>query len=106
MAQQNLDPPSRTEQRLWNLLLAACLALGGWWLQNQYDTILAVQSQIVESNKALIDFGKFVDEQYVEKEFYKEVTSQQYRRFDSIDKKLDKVFDRLEINHSHDGPRR
>lgn len=102
------SPVTKLEQRIWLGALGICGAvvslLAGWWMQNQYDTILRLQAQNAETVKALQDFGKFVDQQYVEKEFLREVTAQQYRRFDQIDRKLDKVWERLDRPHSHGSP--
>ena len=89
MTVQN-DKAGRNEMRLWNILIAACLALGGIWLQNQYDTVLRLQSQMAA-------FSLHVQSVYVGKELLNQITIDQTRRFDSIERKLDIIV------HSVDG---
>ena len=83
------DKSSRNEMRLWNILIAACLALGGIWLQNQYDTVLRLQAQIAA-------FSLHVQGTYVNKELLNQITGDQTRRFDSIERKLDVILHRVE----------
>jgi hypothetical protein len=73
---------SKTELRLWNVVIAACMALGGWWLQNQYDTMLRLAEQLQE-------YRIFVDTQYVEKEFLDHINGNLERRLDRIETKID-----------------
>jgi len=73
---------SKTELRLWNIVIAACMALGGWWLQNQYDTTLRIAEE-------LTDFQRYVDTQYVEKEFLSSINGNMERRLDRIEGKID-----------------
>ena len=78
---------SMNEKRLWNIIMAACFALGGWWLQNQYDTTLELQKQFYA-------YQQFVDTHYVEKEFLAQVTNERERRLTSIETKLDTLLRR------------
>lgn len=82
------DLPSKTEQRLWNLLIAACLALGGWWLQNQYDTTLRLQQDLAQ-------YMRFVDAQYVEKEMLKTLDAERQRQLIKIETKLDRIYEEM-----------
>jgi hypothetical protein len=77
---------TRVELRVWNLLVAACLMLGGWWLQNQYDTTLRLQGQLTE-------FIRHVDDKYVEKEFLKQIDADQDRRFNQLEDKIERLID-------------
>lgn len=81
MAQED-QTATKTELRLWNVVIAACMALGGWWLQNQYDTTLRIAEQ-------LADYQRFVDQQYVEKEFLQNINGNVERRLDRIEQKID-----------------
>lgn len=81
MAQDD-QTASKTELRLWNMVIAACMALGGWWLQNQYDTTLRIAEQLTE-------YQRFVDSQYVEKEFLDNISGNVERRLDRIEQKID-----------------
>lgn len=83
MPDQN-DKSGRNEMRLWNILIAACLALGGIWLQNQYDTVLRLQERMSA-------FSLHVQSVYVGKELLQQINADQTRRFDSIERKLDVI---------------
>lgn len=79
---ENTAPVSRLEARWVSALTAVALFFGGWWLQNQYETVLRLQQQ-------LTDFMRFVDDKYVEKDYLRTVTD----RLDRIDRKVDKILD-------------
>lgn len=42
---------TKLEQRAWTLLIGLCLALGGWWLQNQYTTLMSVKDDLAEHQR-------------------------------------------------------
>lgn len=72
------NPVTRMEQRMWSAVIAIAMLLGGWWLQNQYDTTLRLQEELGA-------YMRFVDDRYVEKDHLKTVTD----RLTRIEGKLD-----------------
>lgn len=73
---------SRLEARWVAFLTAVALLFGGWWLQNQYETVLRLQQQ-------LTDFQQHVDEGYVRKEFLAIIQDRVRRNEEKIDKLQD-----------------
>ena len=69
---------SKLEQRWIAALTAIALLFGGWWLQNQYDTMLRVQEQLSE-------FSRHVDNAYVRKDYLQLVENRLGRIEDKID---------------------
>ncbi len=71
---------SKVEQRAWSILVAICLFLGAWWLQNQYNTMIKIQEQLGE-------YMRFVDDKYVEKDYLHGIEN----RLGRIETKIDKI---------------
>ena len=69
---------TKLESRWIAFVTAVALLLGGWWLQNQYDTLLRLQQQQA-------DFMRHVDDKYVQKDFLEIVTERLTRIEDKID---------------------
>jgi hypothetical protein len=69
------------DTRLWSAVIGVCMLLGGWWLQNQYNTLLGLQDQVREM---LI----FVDGKYVDKELLQAMSKESEKRLDRIDNNL------------------
>jgi cell division protein FtsB len=88
---QNGGSVSKLEARWVAFLTAIALMFGGWWLQNQYETVLRVQQQ-------LTDFQRHVDDGYVRKEYLLTIADRVRR----LEEKLDKIEDqqRDELRHS------
>jgi hypothetical protein len=72
------DKIGKVEGRWTAFLTAGALALGGWWLQNQYDTMLRIQQQ-------LVDFQRHVDAGYVRKDYLSMLEGRLGRIEDKID---------------------
>jgi hypothetical protein len=73
---------TKLESRWIAFVTAVALLLGGWWLQNQYDTMLRIQQQ-------LADFQRHVDDGYVRKDYLATVEA----RLGRIEDKLDALRD-------------
>lgn len=73
---------TKLESRWIAFVTAVALLLGGWWLQNQYDTMLRIQQQ-------LADFQRHVDDGYVRKDYLGTVEG----RLGRIEDKLDALRD-------------
>jgi hypothetical protein len=85
---------TKLEQRAWATVVGIVLLLGGWWLQNQYDTVLRLQQQVEQ-------YMRFVDDKYVQKDYLDIIVD----RLERIEGKLDNVNDRLPVNpHFGDKP--
>jgi cell division protein FtsB len=69
---------TKLESRWIAFITAIALLFGGWWLQNQYDTVLRLQQQQT-------DFMRHVDDKYVQKDYLETVTSRLERIEDKID---------------------
>lgn len=86
------EPPNstaiKTEQRLWSIVVAVCLGLGGWWLQNQYQTLLHIQEQVTEQQR-------FVEEHYVDRDLYGETNRAVDRRLDKLEAAMREVERRI-----------
>lgn len=70
----------KLESRWIAFITAVALMFGGWWLQNQYDTILRIQQQQAE-------FMRYVDDKYVQKDTFVIVVE----RLDRIENKIDSI---------------
>ena len=79
------------DDRLFKLVAGAMFALGGWWLQNQYEATLATQAQISE-------VMKHVDKQYVDKEFLEQHMGEHNRRLEDVYREIDKLQKDIERN--------
>ena len=77
---------SKLESRWIAFITAVALLFGGWWLQNQYDTMLRIQQQ-------LADFQRHVDDGYVRKDYLGTVEG----RLGRIEDKLDALRDEKRI---------
>ena len=77
---------SKLESRWIAFITAVALLFGGWWLQNQYDTMLRIQQQ-------LADFQCHVDDGYVRKDYLGTVEG----RLGRIEDKLDALRDEKRI---------
>lgn len=92
------------EDRAWGILLAAfsfvftvALALGGVWLQNQYDTL-------VKTNDRLLEYQRYVDSRYVDKEMFETLIKRLDQLDNKIDTRLDLLDDRLRKGFNQNGP--
>lgn len=85
-------PVSKLEQRMWTLIVGVALALGGIWLQNQYDTTLRLQEQLSQ-------FMTHVDDKYVEDKMFQTHSKGINSRLDRIEDKIDKISDRITEEH-------
>lgn len=86
---------SKLEARWVAFLTSIALMFGGWWLQNQYATVLRIQDQIAE-------IMRHVDDGYVRKEYLQTVIDRVRRIEDKIDKLEDQQRDdarRDAVNH-------
>lgn len=79
MGDSNGNGVSKLEGRWVAFLTAIALMFGGWWLQNQYETILRVQAQMTS-------FQQHVDEGYVRKEYLQTIAERVRRNEEKIDK--------------------
>jgi low affinity Fe/Cu permease len=73
----------RLEQRLFSVVIAICLALGGWWLQNQWE-----ETRLV--NQRLEAFIRHVDDTYVDLKYIELLQS----RLARIENKLDELLEK------------
>jgi hypothetical protein len=74
------------EGRMWTIVMGVAMALGGVWLQNQYQTVLRVQEQMTE-------FARFVDAEYVDRKYLERVQTDTERRLNSIEGKIDHLLE-------------
>mgnify|MGYP000932967695 FL=1 len=74
---------TKLESRWIAFITAVALLFGGWWLQNQYDTVLRLQQQQT-------DFMRHVDDKYVQKDTLVIVSD----RLDRIENKIDALRDK------------
>lgn len=84
-------PVSKIEQRMWTILVGLALALGGVWLQNQYDTTLRLQEQMTE-------YMKFVDDKYVEEKMFQTHVRTLDSRLGRIEDKIDGLTEKVNKN--------
>lgn len=70
------------EQRIIAMMFAILMAVGGWWLQNQWEVTMETQRQIS-------DLLKHTDSKYVQKEFLREITEDQRDRLLRVENKID-----------------
>ena len=85
------DTASKLEQRAWALVVGLCMLLGGWWLQNQYNTTLRLQEQLTE-------YIRFADTKYVQKDYLGVIT----QRLERIEVKLDDLREAQPDTHFND----
>ena len=71
---------TKLESRWIAFITAIALFFGGWWLQNQYDTVLRLQQQQT-------DFMRHVDDKYVQKDYLSLVEM----RLSRIETKIDNL---------------
>jgi hypothetical protein len=76
------DPVSKLEQRAWTAIVGFIILLGGWWLQNQYDTTIRIQEQISQHMR-------FVEDRYVQKDYLTQIEN----RLGRIEGKIDDLRD-------------
>ena len=74
---------TKLESRWIAFITAVALLFGGWWLQNQYDTVLRLQKQQTA-------FMRHVDDKYVQKDTLVIVSD----RLDRIENKIDALRDK------------
>ena len=80
---------TKLESRWVAFLTAVALLFGGWWLQNQYDTVLRLQTQLNE-------YMRHVDSSYVQKDYLSNVTGQLDRIDNSVNTRLNRIEDKLD----------
>jgi hypothetical protein len=71
---------SKMEQRMWSAIVGVALLLGGWWLQNQYDTTLRIHEE-------LMAYMRHVDDKYVQKDYLETLEG----RLNRIESKIDNI---------------
>jgi len=80
------------DDRLFKLVAGALFALGGWWLQNQYEATLRTQEQISQ-------IIEHVDKQYVDKEMLQQHMKEHDRRLDDVYREIDRLEERNYPNY-------
>ena len=75
---------SKLEQRMWTVVIGLAMALGGIWLQNQYQTTLRLQDQLAA-------YMQFVDDKYIEVFQFEHHANVLDKRLDRIEDKLDRL---------------
>ena len=89
---------AQTSERLWQFLSAALFALGGIWLQNQFNMMQELQAQIIDLRKDQSVIIKDMDGRYVSNSLW----STTVNRMNSIEMKLDRLLETQNgNNHSH-----
>ena len=73
----------RLEQRLFSIIVGICLALGGWWLQNQWE-----ETRLV--NGRLEAFIRHVDATYADLKYIEQMQT----RLARIENKLDELIEK------------
>jgi hypothetical protein len=74
------SPVSKLEQRMWTGIVGVAMLLGGWWLQNQYQTMLRITEEHGE-------YVKYAASIYVHKDNMNYVVN----RLDRIEQKIDNI---------------
>jgi hypothetical protein len=82
---------SQTSARLWQLMTAALFALGGIWLQNQFNMMTELQSQIIDIRKEQASSVREMDERYVPMRELNRIWSDNNSRMLNIENKLDRL---------------
>ena len=83
---------ARSEQRLFVLFTTIILAMGGWGLQNTYNTILRNQT-------ALNAFALHVEANYISSKQQAFIQAENQRRFESLQRQIDRTLDAIERRH-------
>lgn len=83
----------QTSTRLWALMSAALFALGGIWLQNQYNTQQAQAEQMIALQRQQNEMMKYVNERYVDKDYFNSIGADQRHRMNVIEGKLDRLIE-------------
>ena len=79
---------NKTEQRLWTVVVGICLALGGWWLQNTWQSI--------EKERAAREALMLVIAQtYVTKDAISIITQAREKQVQAIIDRIERNTDRL-----------
>lgn len=79
MGDSNGNGVGKLEGRWVAFLTAVALMFGGWWLQNQYETILRIQAHLTA-------FQQHVDDGYVRKEYLNTIAERVRRNEEKLDK--------------------
>jgi len=93
----------KASERVWQLTTAALFALGGIWLQNQFNMMTALQAQVIDIRKEQNQTVKDMDQRYVPMHTLNRIWSDNNARMTAIESKIDRLL--LEFNHK-DGPNR
>lgn len=86
---------------------AALFALGGIWLQNQYNAQQSQAEQMLTLQRQQNEMLRYISERYVERDMLGQITSENNRRMNVIENKLDRLIELSNGNgNSHIAPRR
>ena len=94
----------QTSTRLWALMSAALFALGGIWLQNQYNAQQSQAEQMLQLQRQQNELLRYIDERYVERDMLGQISTENNRRMTIIEQKLDKLIE-LNNGRNHVAPR-
>lgn len=85
---------------------AALFALGGIWLQNQWQSQQDQAQQMLTLQKQQNDMLRYISERYVERDMLSQINSEQNRRMNVIEGKLDRLIELSNGNgNRHIAPR-
>lgn len=85
---------------------AALFALGGIWLQNQYNAQQSQADQMLNLQRQQNEILRYIDERYVERDMFKQMSAESSRRMGVIERKLDMLIELSNGNgNKHIAPR-
>lgn len=91
----------QTSERLWQFLSAALFALGSIWLQNQFNMMQELQTQIIDLRKEQTVIAKELDSRYVSSPLWNTTV----QRLNNLEIKIDRLLENQNGNgrsHTHD----
>ena len=83
---------ARTEQRISTLLISVVMAIGAWWLQNQFNTTERISQQVLENSK-------HVALHYPDREEMKLHVSDLSRQLERVQREIENIHKKIDVRH-------